>query len=167
MLTTPRSILLPRALPRRSQSRIRTPSVAMMAIPMLLLIYFTATSISTGTTRSSCSVVATALSLSSVSVQVNQNTNSALKQVQWLGTRVSQKEQEYEQEEDFDDEVMGQGQASQELQRIQKKQTESPFKERQVWQALANLEKDSTYHTVSSISISLLECCLLFGGLFC
>jgi hypothetical protein len=98
----------------------------------------------------------TALSLSSVSVQMNQNAQAAAgssssagvnnQQVQWLGTRVSQKEQEYEQEVDFDDEVVvGTGQMTQELQRIQKKQTESPFKERQVWQALANLEKDSTY----------------------
>jgi hypothetical protein len=141
---------LPRVLPRRSRSRIiRMPSVAMMTIRMQLLIYFTTTSINTGT---SCSVVVvTALSLSSVSVQMNQNQaaggrSSALnQQVQWLGTRVSQKEEEYEQEMDFDDEVVGTGQATQELQRIQKKQTESPFKERQVWQALANLEKDSTY----------------------
>jgi hypothetical protein len=88
--------------------------------------------------------------------------NSELKQVQWLGTRVSPREQEYEQDADFDDEevdegssqfnaqyndeaVGQQGPAFQELQRIEKKQTESPFKERQVWQALANLEKDSTY----------------------
>jgi hypothetical protein len=121
-------------------------------------------------------VVVTALSLSSVSAQVNQNANAArtgisnsggaaLKQVQWLGTRVSPrvtlKEQEYEQETNFDDEVWGQ--ASQELNRIQKKQTESPFKERQVWQALANLERDSTYHT-TLYSIYLLDCCFWWIG---
>ena len=114
--------------------------------------------------NTSCSVVVvTALSLSSVSVQMNQNAAQAAgsrsamnQQVQWLGTRISQKEQEYEQEADFDDEVVGTaGQATQELQRIQKKQTESPFKERQVWQALANLEKDSTYsYWIVSFSVA-------------
>jgi hypothetical protein len=118
-------------------------------------------------------MVVTALSLSSVSVQMNQNAQAAgssamNQQVQWLGTRVSPKEQEYEEEVDFDDEVVGTSRMTQELQRIKKKQTESPFKERQVWQALANLEKDSTYciHTVS-ISICLLNGCLLFGELLC
>lgn len=112
-------------------------------------------------------MVVTALSLSSVSVQMNQNAQAAGtatngQQVQWLGTRVSQKEQEYEQEVDFDDEVsvVGTGQATQELQRIQKKQTESPFKERQVWQALANLEKDSTYpYCIDCYLIFLWLCC--------
>jgi hypothetical protein len=141
----------------------------MMAIQMLLLIY---TGSGTATT-SSCSVLVTALSLSSVSMQVKKQyaagTAGNSQAVQWLGTRVSQKEREYEQDADFDDEMADdgtydgtsqfngemvgqggdrkiQGQASQELQRIEQKQTESPFKERQVWQALANLERDSTYH---------------------
>jgi hypothetical protein len=125
---------------------------------MLLLIY-------------SCSMVVTvtALSLSSVSQMVRQNAgigsingNKSVpvkQQVQWLGTRVSsvsEREQEYDQEPNFDgeEEVLGWGgQASQELQRIRQKQTESPFKERQVWQALANLEKDSTCRIVCSYGL--------------
>jgi hypothetical protein len=129
---------------------------------MLLLIYITTTS---------CSVLVKALSLSSVvslmsPVRPNAAANAGTstsnsvpvkQQIQWLGTRVSsasrvsQREQEYEQDadRDFDNEELidglDVGQASQELQRIKTKQTESPFKERQVWQALANLEKDSTY----------------------
>jgi hypothetical protein len=79
---------------------------------------------------------------------------SALKQVEWLGTRVvqSEKEQEYEQETGYfnDDEILGTSrpaaQAARELRRLEAmRKKESPFKERQVWQALANLEKDSTY----------------------
>jgi hypothetical protein len=150
---------------RHRRSRIRSkPSVAMMAIRTLLLVYLYS-AISTSTSTSSVGLV-TALSLSSVSVQMNKNSAKSAngmkqqhQQVQWLGTRVSQKtdQSEYEEEGDFDDEIVGYGQsqgqsykgqtgqATQELQRIQKKQTESPFKERQVWQALANLEKDSTY----------------------
>lgn len=75
---------------------------------------------------------------------------SALRQVQWLGSRVAQKEDSFEQAR-CDSKVDGLGGAvisnskRQLLDAAPGKPAQANTKERQVWEALASLEQDSTY----------------------
>lgn len=99
-------------------------------------------------------------SMSSLSQNIG---DSALRQVQWLGQRVAQKEEEY-QEELLD---YGDGQADHVAKSVyQQAKSESgqqsPAKEKQVWEALAVLEQDS-----KSGCGKLLGMCLLCHSLTC
>jgi len=83
--------------------------------------------------------------------------DSALQQVQWLGGRVAQKERAEQEQgttsvrKNTTPSVNGSGGSEglynshkQQLQQIQTDAPVRPAKERQVWEALANLEQDST-----------------------